>query len=79
MSEGPQEPSLLVKLRNMWEFACLMQYIYIFGKAVKIEEDFDIEVHHLQPHLPFLNLPSDVQYVLSMLLANPASNQGPRD
>jgi len=40
------EPSLLDKLRNMWEFSCLMQYIFIFGKAVKIEEDFDIEVLH---------------------------------
>lgn len=28
----------------MWEFANIMQYIYIFGKAVKIDEDFDIEV-----------------------------------
>ena len=39
-----QESSLLTQLRNMWEFANIMQYIYIFGKAVKIDEDFDIEV-----------------------------------
>lgn len=28
----------------MWEFANLMQYIYTFGKVVKIGEDLDIEV-----------------------------------
>ncbi|MCJ1240186.1 hypothetical protein MMC14_008186 [Varicellaria rhodocarpa] len=28
-----QEPGLLTRLRNMWEFANLMQYIFIFGKA----------------------------------------------
>ena len=43
-SEPPVEPSMLDKLRNTWEFANLMQYIFIFGKAVKIDEDFDIEV-----------------------------------
>ena len=40
----PQPHSMLVKLRNTWEFANLMQYIFLFGKAVKIDEDFDIEV-----------------------------------
>jgi hypothetical protein len=44
-SEPPKERSLLDKIRNMWEFACVMQYIFTFGKAVKIDEDFDIEVH----------------------------------
>lgn len=38
------EPSLLTKIRNMWEFAATMQYIFMFGKAVRIDEDFDIEV-----------------------------------
>ena len=44
-SEPPKETSLLEKLRNMWEFACLNQYIYTFGDAVKIDKDLDIEVH----------------------------------
>lgn len=39
-----EEMSLVQKIRNMWEFASVMQFIYIFGKAVKIDEDFDIEV-----------------------------------
>ena len=33
----------LVRLRNMWQFAALMQYMYIFGKPVKIDPDFDME------------------------------------
>ncbi|EXJ85944.1 hypothetical protein A1O1_06313 [Capronia coronata CBS 617.96] len=41
--EKKQEPSLLQRIRNMWEFASVMQYIFMFGKAVKIDEDFDIE------------------------------------
>ena len=43
-NEEASQPSLLSKIRNTWEFASLMQYIYIFGKAVKIDEDLDIEV-----------------------------------
>lgn len=50
-SDAPIEPAMppenketLDKLRNMWEFASLMQYIFLFGSAVKIDDDFDIEV-----------------------------------
>ena len=39
-----EEPGLLTKLRNSWEFANLMQYIAIFGKLMKIDEDLGIEV-----------------------------------
>ncbi|KAL9069459.1 MAG: hypothetical protein Q9161_005510 [Pseudevernia consocians] len=42
-SEPAPESSMLNKLRNTWELANLMQYIYIFGKAVKIDEDLTIE------------------------------------
>ncbi|KXT10031.1 hypothetical protein AC579_1227 [Pseudocercospora musae] len=48
--EPEPEPALpeehketLAKLRNMWQFASLMQYIFLFGHVVKIDEDFDIE------------------------------------
>jgi hypothetical protein len=34
----------LVRLRNMWQFSALMQYMYIFGKPVKIDPEFDMEV-----------------------------------
>lgn len=53
-SEPPKEAGLLERLRNTWEFACLMQYIFIFGKAVKIDEDFDIEVLPLPSKACFL-------------------------
>lgn len=43
-SPEPRDMSLLDRLRNMWQFSNLMQYIFIFGKAVKIDEDFTIEV-----------------------------------
>ncbi|KAL4933938.1 putative PHD finger domain protein [Aspergillus undulatus] len=42
--EQPQEePGLLTQLRNCWEFANIMQYIAIYGKLMKIDEDFGIE------------------------------------
>ncbi|RMZ83825.1 hypothetical protein DV737_g1437, partial [Chaetothyriales sp. CBS 132003] len=45
-SDAPQEPkeqSLIAKIRNTWEFAAVMQFIYMFGKVVKIDDNFDIE------------------------------------
>lgn len=35
---------LLQRIRNSWEFASLMQYIAIFGKVMKIDDEFEIEV-----------------------------------
>ena len=34
----------LTKLRNMWEFSAFMQYLFLFGKVVKVDEDFDMDV-----------------------------------
>ncbi|EEP80984.1 predicted protein [Uncinocarpus reesii 1704] len=42
-SDTTQHGGLLQQLRSMWEFANLGQYIFTFGKAMKIDEDFDIE------------------------------------
>ncbi|KAF2157737.1 hypothetical protein K461DRAFT_250909 [Myriangium duriaei CBS 260.36] len=41
--EPPKEPGLLSRLRNMWQFASFMQYIYFFGKIVKIDENLDMD------------------------------------
>lgn len=38
------EPTLLSRLRNMWQFANLAQYIHFFGDVLKIDKDFDIEI-----------------------------------
>jgi len=43
-SEPATDQSLLDRIRSKWELANLMQYIFIFGKAVKIDEDLAIEV-----------------------------------
>lgn len=40
----PEQQETLNMLRNMWEFASLMQYIFLFGQVVKIDDDFDMEV-----------------------------------
>lgn len=39
-----EESGLLQRIRSSWEFASLMQYIAIFGKVMKIDEEFEIEV-----------------------------------
>lgn len=62
-SQPPPDLSLLDRLRNMWQFSNLMQYIFIFGKAVKIDEDFDIEVYSHQHPDP----PSNTAYILKLL------------
>ncbi|KIN01952.1 hypothetical protein OIDMADRAFT_103201 [Oidiodendron maius Zn] len=42
-AEPPKEPSLLERIRNTWEFANLVQWIFIFGRVVKIDESLDVE------------------------------------
>ncbi|KAJ8116286.1 hypothetical protein ONZ43_g4475 [Nemania bipapillata] len=39
----PSESDLLQSVRNSWQFANLFQWIYLFGRAVKIDENFDID------------------------------------
>ncbi|KAH7095783.1 hypothetical protein FB567DRAFT_39746 [Paraphoma chrysanthemicola] len=43
VEEPAEEPSTLQRVRNMWQFANLAQYISLFGEAIKIDRDFDIE------------------------------------
>lgn len=45
--QSPEQPGLLQRIRDCWEFASLMQYIAIFGKIMKIDEEFEIEVRSL--------------------------------
>jgi hypothetical protein len=47
--EPPKELSMLERIRNMWEFAALTQYIFTFGRAVKIDENLDTEVYNTDP------------------------------
>lgn len=41
--EHAKGPTTLDHIRNTWEFANLAQYIFTFGRAVKIDENLDIE------------------------------------
>lgn len=45
---NPERAEMLSNLRNMWEFASVMQFIFMFGQVVKIDESFDIEVRDSQ-------------------------------
>jgi hypothetical protein len=54
--------AILDQVRNMWQFANLCQWIYIFGKAVKLDDAIDIDVS-LQ--LAFLHEPSIICHSLT--------------
>ncbi|KAK1757591.1 reticulocyte-binding protein 2 a [Echria macrotheca] len=41
--ESSEPPSMLHRIRNMWQFANLFQFILLFGKALKLDDDLDIE------------------------------------
>ncbi|KAI0111524.1 hypothetical protein F4814DRAFT_422783 [Daldinia grandis] len=48
----PKELSLLHRIRNTWQFANLFQWIYLFGKVVKIDDNLeidDLEAEFLKP------------------------------
>ncbi|KAF4462911.1 nasopharyngeal carcinoma susceptibility LZ16 [Fusarium albosuccineum] len=68
--DGETEPSLLQRIRNMWQFANLCQWIYIFGKAAKIPESLDIEeieTECLKPNSPVL---ADIALALLKLVSS---------
>ncbi|KAL9088803.1 MAG: hypothetical protein Q9159_002914 [Coniocarpon cinnabarinum] len=39
-----EPPSLLKRIRNAWQFACLMQFIQFFGSALKIDNELDVDM-----------------------------------
>ncbi|KAI0489627.1 hypothetical protein F4859DRAFT_159478 [Xylaria cf. heliscus] len=41
--QPPAESDLLQRIRNSWQFANLFQWIYLFGRVVKIDESIDID------------------------------------
>jgi hypothetical protein len=44
---GGANAAILQRIRQMWQFANLCQWIYIFGKAAKIDESLEIDVGQL--------------------------------
>ncbi|KAJ3575927.1 hypothetical protein NPX13_g3868 [Xylaria arbuscula] len=41
--QSPLESGPLQRIRNLWQFANLFQWIYLFGRVVKIDESIDID------------------------------------
>lgn len=52
--------SSLGRLRSMWQFASLMQYIYFFGEVTKIDKDLDIEVREPEKNIASLRRITDI-------------------
>lgn len=48
----PEPPTMLSRLRSMWQFSCLCQWLYIFGGLAKLDSiDIDeLEAQCLNPH-----------------------------
>jgi hypothetical protein len=46
-AQGPAPPSMLHRIRNMWQFANLFQFILLFGQALKLDDNLDIEVRRI--------------------------------
>jgi hypothetical protein len=42
--QEPKQPSMLHRIRNMWQFANLVQFIVLFGQTLKLDNNLDIEV-----------------------------------
>ncbi|KAL1306800.1 hypothetical protein AAFC00_005458 [Neodothiora populina] len=46
--EIPQDNPTLTKLRSMWQFGAFMQYLFLFGRVVKVDEDFDMDEFEME-------------------------------
>ncbi|CCU75103.1 PHD finger domain-containing protein [Blumeria hordei DH14] len=62
--EPPEDTSLLRRVRNMWEFANLAQWISLFGKAVKLKDDLDVELIESECMDPSSTLLSEIGLAL---------------
>ncbi|KAJ4272392.1 hypothetical protein NW762_001105 [Fusarium torreyae] len=68
--DGEKEPSLQHRIRNMWHFANLCQWIYIFGKAAKIDESIDVEEIETECLKPNSSILSDIALALLKLVSS---------
>ncbi|KAM0339472.1 hypothetical protein ACHAPU_010919 [Fusarium lateritium] len=68
--DGEHEPSLQDRIRNMWQFANLCQWIYIFGKAAKIDEAIDVEEIETECLKPNSNILPDIALALLKLVSS---------
>ncbi|OBS27467.1 hypothetical protein FPOA_01409 [Fusarium poae] len=68
--DGDNEPSLQHRIRNMWQFANLCQWIYIFGKAAKIDEAIDVEEIEAECLKPSSIMLADIALALLKLVSS---------
>ncbi|KAK5987705.1 hypothetical protein PT974_11837 [Cladobotryum mycophilum] len=61
---------LLRRIRNMWQFANLCQWIYIFGKAARIDESIDIEEIETECLKPNSTILADIALALLKLVSS---------
>ncbi|KAF4490223.1 nasopharyngeal carcinoma susceptibility LZ16 [Fusarium agapanthi] len=67
---GEKEHSLQHRIRNMWQFANLCQWIYIFGKAAKIDEAIDVEEIETECLKPNSSVLPDIALALLKLVSS---------
>ncbi|PKS07863.1 hypothetical protein jhhlp_006471 [Lomentospora prolificans] len=65
-----EEEALLHRIRNMWQFANLCQWIYIFGKAVKIPDEIDVELMEEECLRPNSTILKDIGLALLKCLSS---------
>jgi hypothetical protein len=68
--DGDNEPSLQHRIRNMWQSANLCQWIYIFGKAAKIDEAIDVEEIEAECLKPSSIMLADIALALLKLVSS---------
>ncbi|ENH71840.1 hypothetical protein QWA68_012319 [Fusarium oxysporum] len=68
--DGETEHSLQHRIRNMWQFANLCQWIYIFGKAAKIDEAIDVEEIETECLKPNSSILADIALALLKLVSS---------
>ncbi|KAI1057901.1 hypothetical protein LB506_000015 [Fusarium annulatum] len=68
--DGEKENSLQHRIRNMWQFANLCQWIYIFGKAAKIDEAIDVEEIETECLKPNSSILADIALALLKLVSS---------
>ncbi|KAI9171903.1 hypothetical protein HJFPF1_01394 [Paramyrothecium foliicola] len=62
--------SFLSQLRNMWEFANLCQWIYLFGKAAKIDNSIDVEELETECLKPSSTVLDDIALAILKLVSS---------
>ncbi|KAF5655991.1 nasopharyngeal carcinoma susceptibility-like protein [Fusarium sp. NRRL 25303] len=68
--DGEKGHSLQHRIRNMWQFANLCQWIYIFGKAAKIDEAIDVEEIETECLKPKSSILADIALALLKLVSS---------